>query len=77
MQRIDVKSRARIIGDMFALAQTGMLPYDLVLNISKYLVKEKDLLPWTVAMKGFDEILNIFGDEPETQAVRVICFLKF
>uniref|UniRef100_A0A0N4U4M2 Aminopeptidase N n=1 Tax=Dracunculus medinensis TaxID=318479 RepID=A0A0N4U4M2_DRAME len=68
--RIDVKSRARIIGDMFALAQTGMLPYDLVLNISKYLVKEKDLLPWTVAMKGFDEILNIFGDEPETQAVR-------
>uniref|UniRef100_A0A0N5A7P6 Aminopeptidase n=1 Tax=Syphacia muris TaxID=451379 RepID=A0A0N5A7P6_9BILA len=67
---IDARSRARIIDDAFALAEAGHLPYYVTLNITQYLKKETELLPWTVALSGFGMILRKFGDEPEVQFVR-------
>lgn len=68
---IDARSRARIIDDAFALAEAGHLPYYVALNITQYLKKETELLPWTMALSGFSMILKKFGDEPEVQYVRV------
>lgn len=67
---IDARSRARLVDDAFALAEGGMLPYEVPLNISQYLIKETEYLPWSMALSGFATIISNFGDEPETKYVR-------
>uniref|UniRef100_A0A915AG91 Aminopeptidase n=2 Tax=Parascaris univalens TaxID=6257 RepID=A0A915AG91_PARUN len=68
--KIGVRSRARIIDDAFALAQAGHLSYEIPLNISAYLRKEEEYLPWSMALDGFAVILSNFDDEPEVEHVR-------
>ncbi|VDK64260.1 unnamed protein product [Gongylonema pulchrum] len=70
MKEIDVRSRARILGDAFALAEANSIPYDIPLNLTQYLAKESEFLPWTTALSGFGTIVQNFADEPETQYVR-------
>ncbi|KAK0409588.1 hypothetical protein QR680_004640 [Steinernema hermaphroditum] len=67
---IDVRSRARIIDDAFALAEANQLPYETALNVSKYLVKETEMLPWAMALDGINVLLQNFGDEPEVAHLR-------
>uniref|UniRef100_A0A0M3ILF3 Aminopeptidase N n=1 Tax=Ascaris lumbricoides TaxID=6252 RepID=A0A0M3ILF3_ASCLU len=69
--KIGVRSRARIIDDAFALAQAGHLSYEIPLNISAYLPKEEEYLPWSMALDGFAVILSNFDDEPEVEHVRI------
>ncbi|VDM38748.1 unnamed protein product [Toxocara canis] len=68
--KIDVRSRARIIDDAFALAEAGHISYEIPLNISMYLPGETEFLPWTMAFSGFGTILSNFDDEPEVEEVR-------
>ncbi|VDK47972.1 unnamed protein product [Anisakis simplex] len=68
--KIDVRSRARIIGDAFALAEAGQISYDIPLNISAYLPSETEYLPWALALDGFNLIISNFGDEPELELLR-------
>lgn len=72
-QKISVRSRARIVGDAFALAEANIIPYEVPLNLTKYLVNEEEYLPWIMALSGFATILDNFDYDPETQYVRVSC----
>ncbi|VDD92199.1 unnamed protein product [Enterobius vermicularis] len=67
---IDSRSRARIVDDSFALAEAGHLPYQVALNVTQYLKKETELLPWALALTSFSTILVNFGDEPQVRHVR-------
>lgn len=55
-RKINVLTRARLVSDMFALAEGRLLEYEIVLGTMKYLSNEEDLLPWMVALKEFDLI---------------------
>lgn len=71
LQELDVRTRSVVIDDAFALAEAGLLQYEVALNITRYLRNEKEFLPWTKAFVGFDKIQRYFGDEPEVQDMRV------
>uniref|UniRef100_A0A7E4VIV5 Aminopeptidase n=1 Tax=Panagrellus redivivus TaxID=6233 RepID=A0A7E4VIV5_PANRE len=63
---IGMRSRARYIDDVFTLAQAGHVPYEKVLEMSRYLVHEEDYVPLDLALSGFRIISEYFGDEPES-----------
>ncbi|CAG9535797.1 unnamed protein product [Cercopithifilaria johnstoni] len=68
--KIDVRTRARIIDDAFALAEANYISYEIPLNLTQYLPMEEEFLPWRMALNGISIILENFGDEPETQYIR-------
>ena len=54
MQAIPPASRSTLINDAFNLARAGYLDIKVALNISKYLIHERDFVPWTAA----DDVLG-------------------
>ncbi|KAI5638669.1 peptidase family m1 domain-containing protein [Phthorimaea operculella] len=52
-QDIHVLNRAQIVDDSFNLARNGRLNYTLPFEISRYLVKEKDYIPWGSVNNAF------------------------
>lgn len=51
--------RAHLINDAFALADAVQLDYGIALDLSKYLKKELDYVPWTVAASRLIAIKNL------------------
>ncbi len=49
---IHVTNRAQIIDDAFNLARAGKLDYELALQVTSYLGKEVEYLPWNSALSG-------------------------
>ncbi|XP_037298110.1 glutamyl aminopeptidase isoform X3 [Manduca sexta] len=47
--QLTISDRAHLLDDAFALAEAEILPYEIALNLSKYLVKENDYVPWEAA----------------------------
>ncbi|CAH0605709.1 unnamed protein product [Chrysodeixis includens] len=50
---IHVLNRAQVLDDAFNLARNGRLNYQHAFEISRYLVKEKDYIPWGAANPAF------------------------
>lgn len=48
-QIFSVGDRANLLNDAFSLADSTQLPYDLALDMTKYLSKEDQYVPWSVA----------------------------
>lgn len=59
-QKIDPKNRAQLLDDVLNLASAGYLNYDIALNLTKYLIKEKEYVPWMAAFNEFDYIYDMF-----------------
>ncbi|XP_053945390.1 glutamyl aminopeptidase-like isoform X2 [Anastrepha ludens] len=51
--------RAHLINDVFALAAASQLDYSIALNFSKYLEKELDYVPWSVASSSLENLRNL------------------
>ncbi|XP_061399840.1 glutamyl aminopeptidase-like [Musca vetustissima] len=51
--------RAHLISDAFALADAGQLDYTIPLDLSKYLRKELDYVPWSVGASRLKNITNL------------------
>ncbi|XP_075548830.1 aminopeptidase N-like isoform X2 [Dermacentor variabilis] len=58
---IDVINRARIIDDVFELADLGIVPYGTALHASEYLRREKETLPWTTVLKRWEYLEAMLG----------------
>ncbi|XP_049525073.1 aminopeptidase N-like [Dermacentor silvarum] len=58
---IDVVNRARIIDDVFELADLGIVPYGTALHASEYLRREKETLPWTTVLKRWEYLEAMLG----------------
>lgn len=56
----DPKNRAQLIDDAMNLASSGYLDYSIALNLTKYLVNEKDYIPWRAAFTALDYIGSMF-----------------
>ncbi|XP_045676292.1 glutamyl aminopeptidase [Phyllostomus hastatus] len=57
--------RASLIDDAFALARAQLLDYKVALNLTKYLKKEEDFLPWQRAISAVTYIISMFEDDKE------------
>lgn len=54
--KIHVINRAQIIDDVLNLARSGLLEYQLALEVTTYLNKENDYIPWAAALSGLEYI---------------------
>ncbi|XP_007098311.2 glutamyl aminopeptidase [Panthera tigris] len=61
--------RASLIDDAFALARAQLLDYKMALNLTKYLRKEEDFLPWQRAISAVTYIISMFEDDKELYPV--------
>ena len=50
---IHVINRAQIIDDAFNLARSNLLDYETALNVTGYLHKEVEYVPWSSAITGW------------------------
>ncbi|GAB6029465.1 hypothetical protein CHUAL_005219 [Chamberlinius hualienensis] len=50
---IDVTNRAQLIDDAMDLARGNLLDYEVCLNITSYLSKDMEYLPWRAAVQNF------------------------
>lgn len=53
---IHVLNRAQLIDDVFALASVGRTSYGRALNLTEYLKKERDVMPWHTAKRELDTL---------------------
>ncbi|XP_046648039.1 aminopeptidase N-like [Daphnia pulicaria] len=51
-REISVINRAQLIDDAFNLARTGLLDYSITLNLTHYLQREVEYIPWRSAASG-------------------------
>ena len=59
-----VKNRAQIIDDYFNLARAGLTPYSNALELTRYLVRETEYVPWAAATTAFDYVDTMLYGSP-------------
>ncbi|XP_050432744.1 uncharacterized protein LOC126840826 [Adelges cooleyi] len=57
-REVHVLNRAQLIDDSFNLARAGLLNYSIPLELSKYLEKEEDAIPWYSSILSFSYLLE-------------------
>ncbi|XP_050434289.1 aminopeptidase N-like [Adelges cooleyi] len=61
---IHVLNRAQLVDDSFNLARAGRLNYTVPLELTNYLDKENDVIPWYSVMNSFNYILDRMRRSP-------------
>nr|CAD7396258.1 unnamed protein product [Timema cristinae] len=70
---IHVLNRAQLLDDSLSLARAGILDYTTALNITKYLSREDDYIPWYSAFTAFSFLdARLIGVEEEYQLFKKI-----
>ncbi|XP_020715909.1 glutamyl aminopeptidase [Ceratitis capitata] len=57
-ETFSVGDRASILNDAFSLADATQLSYDIAFDLMKYLAKEEDYVPWSVAVSKLTSLKN-------------------
>lgn len=76
-QKLNQTDRANLLDDAFNLARAGLLGYEVALDMTSYLSKEEDYLPWKSAVSGLSylsSMLEFTGDYYLIQVRRTIMF---
>lgn len=58
---INVINRAQIMNDAFNLARANLLDYDIVLNLTQYLERESEYLPWSTTFSSISYISEMMA----------------
>lgn len=58
-KNISSTNRAQLIDDALYLARAGYLSYKVSLQITTYLSKETDYIPWYAAVRAFDYLDSV------------------
>jgi len=62
-ESIAVVNRAQIIDDLFNLARATYVNYDLLMNATKYLTRERHHLPWKAFFNGLSYVYERFEQQ--------------
>ena len=54
-------NKGQIFNDLFSLAKVGMVPYNLTMESTKYLLVEKDYIPWASGLIGLGYVKSMFS----------------
>ncbi|KAJ8889367.1 hypothetical protein PR048_008866 [Dryococelus australis] len=71
-QRIHVLNRAQLLDDAFNLARAGHLDYQIALNVTRYLSREKDLLAWSAALRGLSFLDTVLAGSEAHEYFKVV-----
>lgn len=55
------ENRAQLINDAFSLARVGRVDYPIALNLTLYMDKENDYIPWEAALGVISYITDMFS----------------
>lgn len=66
-ESVATTNRASLIDDAFNLARAGYIDYSIPLELSGYLVREKDYGPWLAAIKSFNFIDIMLSGLPDVR----------
>ena len=58
-QRLSITDRSNLLDDAFNLARAGHLGYDVALDMTSYLEKETEYLPWKSSARALSYISNM------------------
>lgn len=47
------------------MARAGQIDYALAFNLIRYLYSETDYFPWYAALKGFDFLMDVYGEDSD------------
>ncbi|KAF1749837.1 hypothetical protein GCK72_016382 [Caenorhabditis remanei] len=62
--KLSERTRARLISDVFALANSGALPFETALNVTSYLPMETGTVPWLIATRIFKKLTDRLEGAP-------------
>ncbi|NXL48922.1 AMPE aminopeptidase, partial [Podilymbus podiceps] len=62
-KNLSVADRAGILDDAFSLARPGLVNYTVPLELTKYLAKETDYLPWHRVISSVSYLANMLEDD--------------
>ncbi|CCG28217.1 Aminopeptidase [Caenorhabditis elegans] len=62
--KLSERTRARLISDVFALANSGALPFETALNVTSYLPMETATVPWLIATRIFKKLTERLEGAP-------------
>ncbi|KAI5638874.1 peptidase family m1 domain-containing protein [Phthorimaea operculella] len=57
--QLTISDRAHLINEVFALAQSKRVSYELALNLTAYLTVEEDYVPWEAARSAFSYLSDM------------------
>ena len=59
---IPIKNRAQVLDDYLNFARANMTDYEIALDLTRYLLLEKDYVPWTSAVVAMDYLdIMLYG----------------
>ncbi|XP_064306187.1 glutamyl aminopeptidase [Phalacrocorax carbo] len=61
--KFSAADRAGILDDAFSLARPGLVNYSVPLDLTKYLTKETDYLPWQRVISSVNYLANMLEDD--------------
>lgn len=61
---LSAKDRAGLLDDAFALSYAGQLDTRIAMNLSIYLIEEREYLPWRVGLTWFYTLDGIWSLTP-------------
>ncbi|KAI1721799.1 peptidase family m1 domain-containing protein [Ditylenchus destructor] len=67
---IPLVARGRVLGDTFWLAHAGYGTYDAAFNLTSYITREKESLPWKFLMDHLNFISSYLDSEPESKIAK-------
>ncbi|KAI8500654.1 Endoplasmic reticulum aminopeptidase 1 [Branchiostoma belcheri] len=70
-QNIPTQSRAGLIDDAFNLVRSGHLAPEVALNLSRYLTREREYLPWLAAERAFGYLHMMLANSNSSSDLKV------
>lgn len=71
--KIAPTNRAQIVDDALTLARAGKLDYRIALNLTRYLVNEREYVPWRSALGAFNFIDSMMSSGSDYYKFKVYC----
>lgn len=62
--KIGMTNRAQLLDDMFEFARNGLMDYNFVMKVTKYLEKERDYLPWNTVLMALSYVNDMLQRSP-------------
>lgn len=76
VDQMSVADRTHLLEETFSIAASGQLSYEIPLNLIKYLVREDNYIPWSVASSKLNEIKTYLSSSAELSQLRVNFLFK-
>lgn len=70
-ENIHVLNRAALIDDALNLARANRLSYSIVFDVTLYLQREVDYVPWYATFNGLSLLNRVFANTNEWESYRV------